>query len=342
MSLSRKKIKIIFLLVVGLIFLYQICVISSAQEIRLIFGACTDPQSSDYPGQVLTGEIGSKGIPGAKITIICPGGSQAAMAAVFNKEADVAAIDDCSAYEYIHHMGAWEGKSTPNNIRVLNLRDLSYNPIAVRANSDIYQVSDLEGRKVFLGYSGTTCEGNARLAIVKALGINVDILVGSLSDGVEAMKNRRVEAFTKTVAGNKVDATHIDIMTSTPLRFIGFTWEEVEKIQSKSPWLLYRELPKGWFPSMPDQEAFIANSVIRFVMCRDDFPEEYAYNWTKSIVENWEKIVEVAPSQGSVNPLDCPDFASNVRQLYLHPGAIRYYREMGIEIPEAVIPPEMK
>jgi len=339
MSFSKKKIKIIFLVVL-VFFLYQICAIS--QEIRLVFALGTTPISGDYPGQVKYAELGIKGIPGATITVISPGGSEAVMAALTNYEAD-AGMCGATAYSYVHHTGSWEGQSNPNNIRVLNIRDIAYNPIAVRADSDIYQISDLEGKKVFFGWPGTSCQANTRAAIVEALGIKVDEYVGSLSDGVQAMKDGRIVAFTKTLAGNRLDATHIDIMTTKPLRFIGFNWEELKKIQSKFPWLGYAELPKGWFPSMPpDQEAFIVNNITRMVMCRDDFPEEYAYNWAKSIVENWGEIVALAPSQEAVDPLDCPKLVSTIDQIYLHPGAIRYYREMGIEIPESVIPPEMK
>lgn len=342
MKFNINKTKLVTMFVLGVVFISLISIIGYSQEIRLVYSSATKPESSDYPAQIKTAELGNKGITGSTITVISPGGSQAAMAALFANEVDVAAVVGPSAYEYVHHKGAWENKSNPNNVRVLHLRDVCDNPIAVRADTDIYEVSDLSGKKVFLGFPGTSCQANAKLAIVDALGINVNEFVGSLSDGVAAMKDRRIVAYIKTTAGKKVDATHIDITTSIPIRFIGFTEEQVKKIQSDFPWLLYRELPKGWFPNMPDQESIIANTFPRFVMCRDDFPEEYAYNWTKSVIENWEQLVAIAPSQGAVNPLECPSYISEIDQVYLHPGAIRYYRERGIEIPDSVIPPEMK
>jgi len=341
MNLSLKKVKIISIFILLTIFMSLVCGISYSQEVQLTFASYCKPATHSYPIIVLAAELGKEGI-GENVTVISPGGAQATMAALYNNEVDVAAIVGDAIYEYIHNTGPWEEISTTNNVRALYTIDIGDNPIAVNANEDIYNVSDLEGRRVFLGFPGSTHRANAEMAILKALEIDVIDVVGDLRMGIDAMKDGRAVGFVKTVVGTSLDASHIEMMTSVPLRIIGFTEEQVTKIQSKFPWLSYRELPKDFYSQLPNNDPVIVNTSPRIIACQDTFSEEYAYNWTKYTIENWDKFVELNPLQMSHDPLKILELMTKVDQLFLHPGAIRYYREKGVKVPEELIPPEMK
>ena len=308
-------------------------------ETRIIYASSTTAQSSDYPGHVKIAELGSSAI--GEVTVISLGGTEAATQALYNNESDVSGSTGPALYESINGLGSWTGKKLPNITRVLHIMAMLDIPICVREGIGINSISDLKGREVFLGFPGTTTNGVYKL-IFDALGIEIKEYVGELSDGVEAMKDKKIDVFIKSVNGNSLDATHMDIMTSTPIKFITFTDEEIEKIRGKYPWLTFRKFPAGYFSAFPDLGELWMYSTPKLTACRDNFPEEWAYSWVKNNVEKREEILKVWKSAGLVDLLETPGIVGQIPGLFLHPGAIRYYKERGIEIPESVIPPEMK
>ncbi len=77
-------------------------------------------------------------------------------------------------------------------------------------------------------------------------------------------------------------------------------------------------------------------------LSRDDFPESLAYAWTKALAEHWDEVAVTYPAiLEDIDPRHTPEVAGGMG-LMLHPGAIRAYREMGVAIPDSVVPPEMK
>ncbi len=71
---------------------------------------------------------------------------------------------------------------------------------------------------------------------------------------------------------------------------------------------------------------------------RMDIDEEVVYQLTKTIFENLEYLVGVHKAARFIQL----DSALSGLPVPLHPGALKYYRERGIEIPDSLIPPEAK
>jgi len=311
---------------------------------QLVFAIATKPESGDYPVQCRIATLGAEAIP-ASVTITTPGGSDACTEALLTGEADLCNSNAVTVISALEGMGNWEGKTRENILRGLNPRDLQDNVVAVVAGSGITKMSDLVGKSAFYGHPGTNCNANMKRAMV-ALGYdeNIEEYVGSLADGVAAMKDRRVDAYVKTTRGEVADATHIDILVSQELELITFTKAEVDKIHEMYPWVTYRQLSTNAFKGQMKVygEGWV-NTDKAPTLCNMDLPEEWAYNWVKHEIENWDQLVALMASLGTFDPLDFPMWVSEVEtDFYLHPGAVRYYREMGIQVPDNVIPPEMK
>ncbi len=248
--------------------------------------------------------------------------------------------------------GAWEGNPQPNIIRGLHQRDFQENTIAVRADSGITKMSDLRGKKVFYGHPGTSCNQNMKMAMV-ALGYDEDIeeYVGSLGDGVSAMKDRRIDAYVKTSRGEFADPTHIDIMVTQELEIITFSKEEVDKIQAVYPLIKYRKFGPDAFTTVAPMRMH-GERWLNFdggpTICEVNLPEEWAYAWVTHVINNWDVLVPLMTVLGTFDPLDYPAladeflFTGGLVDYYLHPGAIRAYRDFGVDVPDSLIPPEMK
>ena len=312
---------------------------SAALPAQILYGSSAKQASSWFPAHVKMAELGDRGMPKTSVTVVFPGGSVIATQTVFDGEQHVAGGSMLALYEAFHGMGKWEGKPLPNRVRVMYYYTDCPNPIAVRSEKAINSVSDLKGGKVFLGYPGSTTNAQHLLAF-DALGIEYEEYVGSLSDAVPAFKDRRIDAFIKSTNGHGIDATHRDILTSTPIRFIGFTDSEVKKIQDKYERVKFIDFPADWYDDFSMENPIKIINYALIVIARDDLPEELAYQWTKSIVENWDEVGAVFPGAAAITPLDTPKLL--LPDVYMHSGSIRYMRERGIDVPESAVPPEMK
>ncbi len=313
---------------------------------QLIFAISTNPLSSDYPVQTRIATLGDEAIPAA-VTIISPGGCTAGAEALYAGEAQMNNGCAPTIMMVLNGLGGWEGDPHPPILRGLHIRSVADNVAAVRADSGINSMSDLAGKKVFYGHPGTNTNLCMKLAMV-ALGLDEQIeeRVGSLAEGVADMKDRRINAYVKGARAGVPDATHTDIMITQELQLITFTKAEVDKIQEEYPWISYRQLPPEFFKgSMEILGEGWVNVDFQQTYCTTDIPEEYAYLWVKHIIENWDQLVALHSVLGTVDPLDLPKWVADLAvgaPYYLHAGAVRAYRELGAEVPDSAVPPEMK
>jgi uncharacterized protein len=72
--------------------------------------------------------------------------------------------------------------------------------------------------------------------------------------------------------------------------------------------------------------------VYNFAVGRSDLPEDLAYNLVKAVYDNQPRLVSSTDSAKETIPQNI------LKDTFLpfHPGAVRYYREIGITIPDAL------
>jgi hypothetical protein len=308
---------------------------------ELIFAICTGTESADYPLQSRIASLGDEAIP-ASLTPVQPGGAEASLVAMLNGEVHLGNTCAATILDAYEGLGRWEGDPAPNIIRGLAMRDLFDDVTAVREDSGIESYSDLAGKTFFYGRPGSR-QYRINVAAMDALGYNVEEYVSDVKEAVSAMKDRRLDAFSKTIRGERADSTHMDIMTSVPLQIISFSEEEIDTILGKYSHLTFRQQSPDAFPTMPVLgERWVATDQPPTV-CTKDFPEEWAYQWVMSTVKNWDELAELLYSLEDLDPLDYPQWVEEMpTDFYLHAGAVRAYRELGATVPESIVPPEMK
>jgi TRAP transporter TAXI family solute receptor len=79
---------------------------------------------------------------------------------------------------------------------------------------------------------------------------------------------------------------------------------------------------------------YITIAVPNFVIGRADLSDELVYRLVKLVFENQSRLVKATPAARDTVPQNV------VKNTFLpfHPGAVRYYREIGIQIPDALVP----
>jgi TRAP transporter TAXI family solute receptor len=114
------------------------------------------------------------------------------------------------------------------------------------------------------------------------------------------------------------------ISSSHPIRFISFTPEEQEK-------LAYAFSP---IKITSAEYNFVSEPVdtvrdLQTVLVSNKVSDEAVYQITKTVYENWDDVVSVAPAAGKVSYKDAVYL-----KVPIHPGAIKYFEEKGVTIPD--------
>ena len=222
----------------------------------------------------------------------------------------------------------WEGNSEagfPTKLEKLRAIAAIYpNFIQIVASKDlgIKTLADLKGKSLSVGAPASGTELNAR-AIFAASGMSYQDL-GKIeylpfAESVELMKNRQLDA-TLQSAGLGV-ASIRDLATSVPITIVTVPAETVEKIGAPySP----ATIPAGTYEGQPEDVATAA--VGNLLVAHDGVPEETAYQMTKLVFDNLDKL---AASHAAAKGIKLEN-ALKALPIPLHPGAERYYKEKGI------------
>jgi TRAP transporter TAXI family solute receptor len=79
---------------------------------------------------------------------------------------------------------------------------------------------------------------------------------------------------------------------------------------------------------------YITVGLWQFVVGRADLPDDLVYQLVKAVFENQPRLVKAHPAASETLPQN----AVKNTTLPFHPGVVRYYREIGVKIPDALVP----
>ncbi len=100
--------------------------------------------------------------------------------------------------------------------------------------------------------------------------------------------------------------------------------EDLEKLKQYNPYYELGTIPAGTYPGQNQDVLTMVSGGI--LLIRDDFDEETAYQMTRLIFENVDHLATVHEVFKGLTPRRALQALCGVK---LHPGAARYYREVG-------------
>jgi TRAP transporter TAXI family solute receptor len=234
---------------------------------------------------------------------------------------------------------AWEGKGEwtkgkqYRNIRAMfPMYDTPFHFVTLE-KTGIKAVRELEGKRAGVGPRAGTC-GTYFPLMFKALGINPTIRNGQASDMAANLQDGLIDAFP-FCAGVPI-AAYSELETTNKVRFFTFTADELAKIKAALPELSDSTIPKGTYKQMAEDHKTVG--VYNFAIAHKDMPEDLVYGIMKSVLENNPQMVK---GHAAAKETLLENWNRNTF-LPFHPGAVRYFREKGINVPKNLIPPEYK
>lgn len=119
---------------------------------------------------------------------------------------------------------------------------------------------------------------------------------------------------------------------STPIRLLEIPDELADKITEKYPYFSKYVGKKDSYNGMDSDVKVLAAPVI--LITNEDVPEDLVYKFTKTYWEHFDEVKKSAPFLETVNR-DNPMAGISIP---LHPGAYKYWTEIGVEVPEKLKP----
>src|SRR5262245_3544873 len=224
---------------------------------------------------------------------------------------------------------AWNGADWTKRERYRSMRvifpmyDTAFQFVAAK-RLGIHWLDDLTELRIGAGPRAGT--GGAYLSeILKLLGINASIRYGAMASMAAQLTSGDLDGIV-FATGFPVPAL-TDLNAAQSVDFVLPSAEQVAIIQKQMPELSPSLVPAGTYPSqLHDYPTF---GLYNFAVAHKDLPDDLVYRIVKGVFENRQELIKAQASAKETVPAN---ISSNT-SLPLHPGAARYYREMGIAIP---------
>lgn len=195
--------------------------------------------------------------------------------------------------------------------------------MVVAENSDINSIADLKGKKLAVS-KGAMAQYYMPI-LLEAYGLSMDDVETTeiaLQDICDAIND-----------GNADFGVHITPYTSSPIadlaatkgiKLISIDAEHIEKICSQYPYFYECVIPAGTYTGVDTDTVVLGtrNSLI----CGKNVEEEIVYNVVKCIIEHEADLEDIYPQAKYFNK----ESAVEGNLIDLHPGAEKYYKEIGI------------
>lgn len=200
--------------------------------------------------------------------------------------------------------------------------------VAVDPASGITSVADFKGKNISVGAPASGNEANAS-QILGEVGLfdgekYVDFTPHFLSyaESTSHFKDRLIDGFIFTTGAPNSGIQ--EIVTSQPLQFVEIKGEFRDALIAKYPFFAPAIIEKGVYSTLDHDVETIA--VQACLVARRDMSDEDAYAITKAIFENLEAIGNAHAKGKQITLANALDGMT----LDIHPGALKYYKEVGL------------
>lgn len=278
---------------------------------------------------------------GLNMSAITSSGSAENIALLLNREADLAIIQS------LFGALAWEGRGMYDGRPVRNLRSLSLvwenveQIVAYRRNAPTGTVADLDllhGKRLSIADKWSGTEISAR-TLLTALGHDpdrdFDLAYLSYGPSVEALQNRRLDAMF-LAGGVPTGAVTQAFAAVGPedLALLEFTPDAIARVRAQYPLWNEYVVPAGTYPGQ-DQPLHTLSQP-NLLVAHAEVDEQVVYDLLACIYGNLPELNRMHRATREMS------LGRALRGLPvpLHPGAVRFYREAGLDIPAALLPPE--
>lgn len=313
---------------------------ANAQDTNVTLATATTG-GSYYPfgvalSTIVTESLGENGI---RMSPITTGGSAENVDLVRTDEAQMAIMMGLYGRDGFTATGTREGRPLAENLR--SIASLWQNAEQYVVRSDKVQTGDLSdlaalGSQFSIGPRNSGTEGTSRL-VMSALGIDPEeafsIQNMSYGAGAEAFQNGRIDGISATSGVPTPAVAQMFVTSGDAVTILNITDEQLSQINEAAGGLFTRRvLEPGTYEGLEEPVETIQQP--NFLAVSASLSDDAVYEITRVTFENLDRLQQ-AHSAASAIRLET---ALDGLPVPLHPGAIRFFEEQGMTIPDRLRP----
>lgn len=290
-----------------------------------------------YPIGVGLGHLWTEEMEGIKVTGQSSAGSIENIDLLRKGEADLAILQGLIGAQAIEGSGSFEGNPYEDLRSITMLWGNVEHFVLMNSEVETGTLEDIEGKRFSVGPQASGTE-ESTLTIMEGLGLTKENITPEYlgyDDTISAMRDGRLDGGSLP-AGVPVSSVMDMYASGVDATVLEVTDEQLEEINSiYNTWYRF-VIPAGTYPGVDEEIHTIA--MPNFLAGSVEMEEEDVYNLTKAIYENLDTVHSIHSSAKEVSL----ETALDGLPAPLHIGAYNYFVEVGLEIPEELIPPEAK
>jgi TRAP transporter TAXI family solute receptor len=191
----------------------------------------------------------------------------------------------------------------------------------VLEESGIQSVADIAGKRVGAGpRSGTS--GTYIPEFFKTLGIEATLSYGDWSELAAQMQARQLDVLA--VAAGVPFPSFAELETRNKVRYIPLAPDQIVALDLAMPELEPSTIPAGSYPSL--RSAYPTIGMYNLAVAHQSLPNDLVYSIIRAVFTYQDEMMAAHPAAASTVPAN---FTRN-NFLPFHPGAVRYYQEIGV------------
>ncbi|EGP19246.1 TAXI family TRAP transporter solute-binding subunit, partial [Halomonas sp. TD01] len=190
----------------------------------------------------------------------------------------------------------------------------------IAGDGGVTDMTGLEDKHILIGRGTFGAREATRYLELFGLEEKVRIADASIGSGPDALKNGQIDAFV--TASSFPTPNVIETAASMPITLVSFSDEQIAQTGAAR-----QTIPGGTYPGVDQDVQTTSLPVIAYTTTQ--MAEDTAYTLTKTFWERRDTMAAETAWWSSISP----DMLSNMTGT-LHPGALRYYDETGVDVPD--------
>ena len=219
-----------------------------------------------------------------------------------------------------------------DNVQVLMFFPYGQYTFAVRDGSDIQTLDDIEGASVFLGPTGGGAWNAAYQWVKATTGLDAregdyEAIDANWTTGTQAWLDGTVDMYVKGCI--HPCSSFLQMSETENLRFVGPEDDSGEAVDKALGKFRFRDsIPAGLYSGQTNTGDTKTFNTYVTIFVNGQVADDTVYDITKAFWENVDKVTSDAPWAASLNPADGGNPNGGTP---FHPGAARYYQEIGVQ-----------
>ena len=266
---------------------------------------------------------------GIRATVEATPGATFNLNAIMAGYLDFGLVQSDKQYQAVHGVAEWAEKGPQEGLRaVFSLHHEAVTLVAAE-NSGIAVIADLKGKRVSTGNPGL---GQHRIVMeaLEAAGLDPNRDITALrfmgSNAPSLLQDDVIDAFFFTV-GHPSDIIRKALSGDRKVRIIPISGAGIDRLIASKPYYLRTVIPvHRLYPEANDVREVPTLGVIATLCTSAKVPSDVVYALTREVFENLDVFRRQHPAffdlspEGMLEGLSAP----------LHPGALKYFKEVGL------------